>query len=70
MLLLTKWLISIAGALPPEWTGMMQLTVLGLARNNISGTLPEEWGQLGAFPELNLLFLLNNELTGEHACGA
>ena len=35
-----------------------------LAQNNISGTLPVEWGQSGVFPELAALELYQNQLTG------
>ena len=43
---------------------MLQLQVLGLAENNISGILPVEWGHQGAFPELDRLELFENQLTG------
>ena len=54
-----------AGILPPEWTGFSQLLNLFLNTNNISGTLPIEWGQQGAFSKLFSLRLDDNQLTGE-----
>ena len=43
---------------------MLQLQRLGLGQNNISGILPVEWGQPGVFPELVMLQLFENHLTG------
>ena len=58
--------MTCAGILPPEWSGMLQLQYLDLAVNNISGTLPVEWGQQGAFAELVSVNLFYNQLTGEY----
>ncbi len=38
---------------------------LFLNNNNLSGTLPAEWGKDGSFPSLELLFLGDNGFTGE-----
>ena len=46
---------------------MLQLQTLWLTANNIHGTLPEEWGRPDVFQNLSLLYLDNNQLTGEHA---
>ena len=43
---------------------MLQLQRLSLSFNKISGTLPADWGQLGVFPELEGLYLEENQLTG------
>ena len=45
---------------------MPQVQDLRISFNNISGTLPAEWGRLGAFQRLNRLWLSTNQLTGEH----
>ena len=39
---------------------------LFLNNNQLSGGLPLEWGQRGAFPSLELLFLGDNAFTGAH----
>ena len=48
---------SSAGTLPQKWTGMLQLQHLSVSFNNIVGTLPPAWGQLGALPKLATLYL-------------
>ena len=58
------------GTLPQAWSGMSQLRHLSISSNKIAETLPPAWGQLGAFPELAILYLDGNSLTGEHAIGA
>ena len=46
---------------------MLQLQTLGLGRNNISGTLPVEWGQPGFLSKLSVVQLFENQLTGAPA---
>ena len=49
---------------------MSKMQDLELSTNDISGTLPVDWGQLGAFPGLTTLYLDDNQLTGEWIPGA
>jgi hypothetical protein len=52
------------GTLPPELSQMNYLETLNLQYNEFSGSLPPEWGGVGAFSSLENLMLNNNNLTG------
>ncbi len=47
----------VGGVVPREWAGpdaMQALRMLRLRDNALSGSLPPEWGQPGAFPQLQV----------------
>ncbi len=45
---------NLAGAIPPEVTGLSHLEILDLERNQLAGPIPAELGRLQALRELNL----------------
>ena len=48
----------VAGQLPKDWAGMKHLYVVDVQYNSdISGQIPGEWGQQGAFPGIAALGL-------------
>ena len=44
---------------------LSELDYLNLSSNSLTGTLPVEWVQPMAFPQLQYLWLQNNSLSGE-----
>ena len=57
------------GPLPPDWGkagSFVSVRLLSLANNNITGTLPTEWGSASAdsWPQLQAMLLFNNSLQG------
>ena len=57
---------NLRGTIPPEWGQLSSMTVLGLGRNHLTGTLPNEWStqQGGQLLALQTLGLERNSLRG------
>lgn len=56
--------VKAQGQLPEEVAALPTLAALNLQQNELNGTLPEEYGAVGALPRLVNLVLVNNQLTG------
>lgn len=52
------------GSLPANWTSP-SLVDLDLRDNQLTGTLPSSWGDAAAMPQLALLHMQGNKLSGE-----
>ena len=58
------WHLAVVGTLPPQLAMLGALNALYFGGQNLTGTLPLEWGAPGAFPALTTLNLGQNTLTG------
>jgi hypothetical protein len=52
---------TLAGTLPPDWSSLQKLQIVGLGNNSLTGSLPPSWGQLR---QLKGLYLFSNKLSG------
>jgi hypothetical protein len=52
---------SFTGIIPPVWSALTNVEILGLANNQLVGTA----GIVAKFPKLSVVFLRNNSFTGE-----
>ena len=51
----------LTGTLPASWAQLSKMSFLSLGQNNLSGTLPSEWGS-GSWPQMYNLNLTQNQV--------
>lgn len=56
---------SLSGCLPSEWTtGLTNITNIDVSNNQLSGPIPASWQASGAFPTLQTISIVGNQLCG------
>ncbi|PRW61504.1 Serine threonine- kinase CTR1 [Chlorella sorokiniana] len=60
----TKCTPKAIGTLAPELANAKHIFMLDIFGQQLSGTLPDGWGQNGTFPKLETVYLENNDFTG------
>lgn len=57
---------NLTGCLPSDWTtGLKNITNIDLSNNQLSGPIPTTWQASGAFPTLQTINIVGNQLCGD-----